>query len=89
MSRTIEVRIEYYSYFERITGKKSEKIRISPGLKEAFDDIHKYMADNYSLNDEFMLMINNDNVIGLLREGKTAIISEGDILKVIPMIIGG
>ena len=89
MDDTIEVSIEFYGHFNKITGKKQEKVKISSGLKEGIDDICKYLKETYFITQGFMLMINNNNIIGLLRRSDSITLSKEDVFKIIPIFSGG
>lgn len=85
----VEVGIEYYGHFNKLAGKKFEKVKIAPRLKDGINDISRYLEENYSINQGFILMINNNSIIRLLKRNENVILLEKDVFKVIPILSGG
>lgn len=89
MEESVEVVVEFYGYFAGVAGKKSEKVTVSSCTKEGFEEIKRYLSEKYSINQGFMLMVNNESIIGILKRGEHTILTKDDVLKIIPVFSGG
>ena len=81
--------IEYHGHYQKIVGKTKETICVSPILELAIHDLRIFLNDTYSLNQGFMVLINNDNIIKLLKIDAKMYMTDKDVFKIIPITSGG
>ncbi len=88
MSEMIEVQIEYFGYFKRIAGKDIETKTISESAIVGVHEIKRYLREQYGITENFMLTVNNEGIIKLLKDEQRQL-NRSDTFKVIPVISGG
>jgi hypothetical protein len=85
---TTRVYIDLYGMLRGSTGKKRHEIWVASALQDAVTDVKKYL-NTITISSTYILYINDTFVHSALKQHPNAVISEGDVFKVIPIVAGG
>ena len=82
------VYIDLYGMMKGSSGKKRREISVASVLQDAVIDVKEYLA-TISASSSYILYFNDTFVKSVLEQNPGAVVSEGDVFKVIPIVAGG
>lgn len=88
-NKKVLLTIEYYGHFQMQTQCNVEKLEVPANLKTGIGKVKDYLSLNYAINQGYIIFVNNDNLIRLLKTDETESLFETDVIKIIPVASGG
>jgi len=86
---SVKLTVEFYGYFIDRVKSPAVKVAVSSDLQKGVEEVKTFLFNAYQIESGYMIRINQESMSQRLKRNAEPLLTETDVIKIIPVMSGG